>query len=197
MFRIRNLLVRAVAALLVVLGPAATVTAQGPSEATSPVRLASESPDEYLNGMLTWDDVMERSRSGNPEPDRRVEKTDEEWRKLLSAEQYQVMRLKGTERPFSSEMCTIFEPGRYACASCGTLLFDAQTKYDSGSGWPSFTQPIADNAIAYHSDTSHGMVRVEVTCNTCDAHLGHVFPDGPEPSGLRFCVNAVSLSKVM
>ena len=95
-----------------------------------------------------------------------------------------------------TDMCGIFEPGEYACLCCGELLFDAQTKFESGTGWPSFTQPATEEAIAYHVDRSMGMVRVETTCNVCDAHLGHVFPDGPAPSGLRYCMNAVALKKV-
>ncbi|MCG8477993.1 MAG: peptide-methionine (R)-S-oxide reductase MsrB [Spirochaetales bacterium] len=146
--------------------------------------------------MVTWNDIEMITRTGNPEPDRRVEKSDAEWKATLTAEQYEIMRLRGTERPFSSEMCSRFEPGVYACASCGTRLFDADTKYESHSGWPSFTQPIAANVIAYHADRSHGMVRVETTCNVCDAHLGHVFPDGPQPTGLRYCMNAIALRRV-
>jgi methionine-R-sulfoxide reductase len=93
-------------------------------------------------------------------------------------------------------MCNAFEPGLYECVCCGTLLFDGSEKFDSGTGWPSFTQPIKENAIAYNADHSHGMTRVETVCNTCDAHLGHVFPDGPSSSGLRYCMNAVALKKV-
>jgi len=146
--------------------------------------------------MLTWREVTQFVTQGNPEPDRKVEKSDAEWRAQLTPEQYQVTRQKGTERPFSSQMCGLFEPGRYACVCCGTLLFDAQQKFDSGTGWPSFTQPVQENAVAYHGDESHGMHRVETTCNTCGAHLGHVFPDGPAPSGLRYCMNAVALKKL-
>lgn len=139
---------------------------------------------------------MHRTKAGNPAPDTTVDRSDDEWRSLLSREAYQVMRLKGTERPFSSEMCSRFEPGIYGCACCATELFDGGVKFDSGTGWPSFTEPIADNAVAYHADRSHGMVRIEATCNACGAHLGHVFPDGPQPTGLRFCMNAVSLKKL-
>jgi methionine-R-sulfoxide reductase len=92
-------------------------------------------------------------------------------------------------------MCGLFEPGRYACVCCGTELFDASNKFDSRSGWPSFTQAVTPDVVAYHADHSHGMTRVETTCNVCDAHLGHVFPDGPAPSGLRYCINALSLQK--
>jgi len=145
--------------------------------------------------VLTWKDVLDRASGQNPPPDRRVEKSDEQWRALLPADVYAVIRGAGTERPFSSEMCELHEPGRYVCAGCGTLLFDATTKYDSMSGWPSFTQPAADNAIAYHRDDSLGMTRIEVICATCDAHLGHVFPDGPPPTGLRYCINGLALKK--
>ena len=146
--------------------------------------------------MLHWNDILKLAKNGNPPARRRVELTDAEWRAKLSAEQYSVTRQKGTERPFSSEMCSLFEPGPYACICCDTLLFDSGEKFESGTGWPSFTQPIEPDVIAYHGDRSFGMIRVETTCNTCDAHLGHVFPDGPEPSGLRYCINALALSKV-
>ena len=146
--------------------------------------------------MLEWSDILRFVKQGNPAPDRTVTKSDAEWRAELSPEEYRVTREKGTERPFSSQMCALFEPGRYACTCCGTLLFDASEKFDSGTGWPSFTQPVAENAIAYHGDRSYGMVRVETTCNTCGAHLGHVFPDGPAPSGLRYCMNALALEKL-
>ncbi|GAB3667081.1 peptide-methionine (R)-S-oxide reductase MsrB [Echinicola sediminis] len=146
--------------------------------------------------MLNWNDIIQFANHGNPTPAKKVEKTEEEWKELLTEEQFQITRLKGTERAHSSEMCSRFEPGKYACTCCETLLFDSGEKFESGTGWPSFTQPLAANAVAYHKDVSFGMVRVEITCNTCEAHLGHVFPDGPQPSGLRYCVNAVSLKKV-
>jgi methionine-R-sulfoxide reductase len=146
--------------------------------------------------MLTWKDVIKFAKEGNPKPDRIVERSEEEWRAMLSPEQYHVTRKKGTERAFSSEMCSLFEPGRYTCVCCNTLLFDASTKFESRTGWPSFTQPITDNAIAYHGDFSYGMQRIETVCNVCQAHLGHVFPDGPQPSGLRYCMNAVALQKL-
>ncbi len=146
--------------------------------------------------VLRWPDVVRISKHGNPAPDRRVEKSEEEWRAQLSDEAYRVTRQKGTERPHSSDMCSLFEPGLYACVCCGTELFDSAEKFESGTGWPSFTLPIKDNVVAYHGDRSFGMTRIETTCNVCDAHLGHVFPDGPRPSGLRYCINAVSLRKV-
>ena len=112
---------------------------------------------------------------------------------LLSPGQFRITRLKATEAPHSGALCSIYETGKYACVCCGTELFDSSIKFESGTGWPSFTQPIKPNAIKYDKDTSYGMVRVEVMCNTCDAHLGHVFPDGPEPSGLRYCINSESM----
>lgn len=145
---------------------------------------------------LTWKDVTARADGRNVAPQRRVEKTDAEWRRQLTPAQYAVARQHGTERPFSSEMCSRFEPGRYACVCCGTELFDATHKFESGTGWPSFSLPVADDVISYHADHSHGMVRVETLCAVCDAHLGHVFPDGPPPSRLRFCMNAVALAKI-
>ena len=144
---------------------------------------------------LNWNQVVAWTKRGNLQPAKRVEKTDSEWQSLLTKEQYRVTRAKGTERAFSSDMCGLFEPGRYHCTCCDTPLFDADTKFDSGSGWPSFTAPLTPGVVGYHMDTSHGMKRVETTCNVCDAHLGHVFPDGPLPTGLRFCINAVSLKK--
>ncbi len=145
--------------------------------------------------MLKWQDLLRLARDGNLESERKVVKSEVEWRAQLTPEQYVVTRQQGTERPFSSQMCSLFEPGLYACVCCDELLFDASEKFESGTGWPSFTQPLKENAIAYHADHAHGMVRVETVCNTCEAHLGHVFPDGPAPSGLRYCMNAVALKK--
>lgn len=145
--------------------------------------------------MLTWESIQKLVSQGNLSPDTRLVKTNEEWKSQLSEEVYDVTRNAGTERPFSSPMCTHFEAGIYACTCCDTLLFDSTEKFDSGTGWPSFTQPLKGNAIAYHTDDSLLRSRVEITCNTCDAHLGHVFPDGPAPSKLRYCVNALSLQR--
>lgn len=146
--------------------------------------------------MLNWNTLIQYAKTGNPEPEQKVEKTDAEWKAQLTEEQYRVTRLKGTERPHSSELCSLFQPGIYACVCCDTLLFDGSEKFESGTGWPSFTQPINENAVGYIKDISFGMIRIEAVCNTCDAHLGHVFPDGPAPSGLRYCMNAVSLKKI-
>ena len=146
--------------------------------------------------MLKWTDIIRFTKYGNPTPPLKVEKTDDEWRQLLKVDVYKITRLKGTEIAHSSDLCTLFEPGLYACACCNTELFDATQKFDSGTGWPSFTQPTKIEHVGYHKDTSYGMIRVEAICNICDAHLGHIFPDGPAPSGLRYCINALSLVKL-
>lgn len=143
--------------------------------------------------MLNWKNILDFVQNGNPEPDRRDQRTENEWKAVLSPEQYKITRLKGTEMPHSGEFCNSYSPGIYNCVCCNEPLFNSTIKYKSNSGWPSFTQPIKDNAIKYEKDKSLGMIRVEIMCNTCDAHLGHVFPDGPEPSGLRYCVNSESL----
>ncbi len=123
----------------------------------------------------------------------KIKKSDEEWQELLSEEQFQVTRRHGTERPFSGEYCDSKAPGTYVCVCCGQPLFHSKEKFDSGSGWPSYWQPISDDVIETTEDTSHGMRRTEVHCSRCDAHLGHVFPDGPPPTGLRYCINSLSL----
>jgi peptide-methionine (R)-S-oxide reductase len=145
--------------------------------------------------MLTWQDVLKYANTGNPEPKSRVEKTAEQWQQELDPEVFYITRNKGTERPFSSGSCTVFEAGDYHCACCNNLLFSGNEKFNSGTGWPSFTKPAYLESIAYIGDNSHGMQRVEIVCNVCDAHLGHVFPDGPPPTGLRYCVNALSMTK--
>ncbi len=143
---------------------------------------------------MNWKELL-KTISNTPTPPRKVEKTNEEWARLLTPEQFKVTRLHGTERPFSGEYCELFTPGVYQCVCCGTELFDSTVKFDSRTGWPSFTAPVKNNVVRYISDNSYGMHRVEVLCNVCDAHLGHVFPDGPEPTGLRYCINSVSLKK--
>lgn len=143
--------------------------------------------------MLKWIDILRLAGKGNLTPPQRIVKSEEEWKKLLTAEQFHITRLKGTERAFTGEYCEAHTPGLYACVCCGTLLFDSTVKFESGTGWPSFTRAVEENVIKYHKDNSYGMVRVEVMCNVCDCHLGHVFPDGPEPSGLRYCINSASI----
>ncbi len=146
--------------------------------------------------MLDWKAIEQIVRHGNPAPPRRVEREEAEWKRLLPPEVFDITRRAHTERPHTSLLCRAVEPGRYSCACCNEPLFDANTKFDSRSGWPSFTQPVSPNAVAYHGDDSHGMLRVETTCAVCDAHLGHVFPDGPAPSRLRYCINGLALVKV-
>jgi methionine-R-sulfoxide reductase len=145
---------------------------------------------------MTWKDVLDYARNGSPKPDKRGEKTEAEWRELLTTEEFNITRNKGTERAFTGEYCEAHDPGLYACRCCGTPLFDSRQKFDSGTGWPSFTIPVRDNVINNILDNSHGMSRVEVTCSVCDCHLGHVFPDGPPPSGLRYCINSASVKLV-
>lgn len=125
--------------------------------------------------------------------DGKIEKSEEEWRAQLSEQEYQVTRCSATERPFTGRYWNEKSTGTYRCVCCGNPLFRSETKYDSGTGWPSFYAPVDDNAVAEKVDRSHGMTRTESVCARCDAHLGHVFPDGPNPTGLRYCMNSASL----
>lgn len=124
----------------------------------------------------------------------KISKSDQEWKQGLTEEQYKIARKKGTERPFTGKYYTCSKKGTYLCSCCGNPLFSSDTKYDSGSGWPSFYEPMSKQSIDTRFDGSFGMRRVEVTCKKCDAHLGHVFEDGPDPTGLRYCINSISLN---
>lgn len=126
----------------------------------------------------------------------KLQLSDAEWKRRLSAEEYRVLRQHGTEPPGSGCFLGTKLPGTYACAGCGNPLFESGGKFESGSGWPSFTQPVSNDAVAEIRDTSHGMIRTEVRCARCDGHLGHVFPDGPPPTGLRYCINSVAVKHV-
>ena len=123
----------------------------------------------------------------------RLEKTDEQWRAELDPERYEVLRRGATEPPWSGELNLVHEDGVFRCAACGAELFRSEAKFDSGSGWPSFFRPLTNDAVTTEEDLSHGMRRIEVRCATCDSHLGHVFPDGPEPTGQRYCINSLAL----
>lgn len=145
--------------------------------------------------MLTWKDIIYFVQYGNLTPPRVVTRTKEEWKEILPPNVYQITREAATEAPGTDQTCGKIEPGVYTCACCDNLLFNADEKFVSGTGWPSFTQPVLPNAIRYSIDRSHGMLRIETCCNVCGAHLGHVFPDGPEPSGLRYCMNSLALKR--
>jgi peptide-methionine (R)-S-oxide reductase len=123
-----------------------------------------------------------------------IDKTEEQWREELTPEQFEVLRRAGTERAFTGELYYNKESGMYRCAGCGVDLFSSDTKFESGSGWPSFYEPALAENVETHDDTSHGMVRTEVRCKRCGGHLGHVFPDGPNPTGLRYCINSCALN---
>jgi peptide-methionine (R)-S-oxide reductase len=138
-------------------------------------------------------DTMEQGKKNPNGSDLNETNQEEKWKRKLSGEAYHVMREKGTERPFTGIYNDHFKKGRYVCAACGNVLFDSETKFNAGCGWPSFSSPAEKKNIGENEDRSHGMVRTEVTCKNCGSHLGHVFPDGPEPTGLRFCINSLAL----
>ena len=154
-------------------------------------RSSDEDKNADSTGTMSKHSITETNEGENM--DNPVVKSEEEWKKELTPEQYMVLRKKGTERPFTGQFDEFFEPGTYYCAACGNKLFDSEDKYNSGCGWPAFTQAISNNKVKLNKDTSHGMIRTEVLCARCDSHLGHVFDDGPAPLGTRYCINSVSL----
>ena len=160
------------------------------SQGQSNSNLSTEEHKHFLN-TITYESAMNDTTNNQ-----KVEKTEEEWKEILTSSQYKILRKAGTEMPFINDYNSLYEDGIYVCAACGNPLFHSDTKFKSGSGWPSFWEPIDENAIAEEVDKSYFMTRTEIVCNRCDSHLGHVFDDGPEPTGLRYCMNSAAMKFV-
>ena len=153
----------------------------------------SQNGNEMVNNKEKQSYDSDKPDPAKDNPEFEVVKSDKEWRQILTPVQFQVLREKGTEYPFTGKYYLNKEKGVYVCAACGNELFSSDTKFDSGCGWPSFYKPIGDDKVGELEDTTHGMVRTEIICSKCGSHLGHVFPDGPNPTGLRYCINSVAL----